>query len=155
YTAMKLDQEPFKDIRVRRALAMASSWREVLETNAWSQGQGVPNAAIPAALSEWAIPIAELPAEGRKLYDFDLAGTERLLAEAGHPGGFKTSIETTAGYGPDYMDAVQIGLKNLKAAGVDAELKLKEYGAYISTTIYGKFDKMTVGLRGAWTDPDA
>src|SRR5262245_18307127 len=155
YTAMKLDQEPFKDIRVRRALAMASNWREILETNAWSQGKGVPNAAIPAALAEWALPIDQLPPEGRKLYEFDVAGAKRLLAEAGHPSGFKTSIETTAGYGPDYMDAVQIGLKNLKAAGVDAELKLKEYGAYISTTIYGKFDKMTVGLRGAWTDPDS
>jgi peptide/nickel transport system substrate-binding protein len=155
YTAMKLDQDPFKDVRVRRAIAIASNWREVLETNAWSQGKGVPNAGIPAALTEWAIPIDQLPPEGRKLYDHDTAGAKRLLADAGHASGFKTAIETTAGYGPDWMDAVQIELKNLKAAGVDVDLKLKEYGAYISTTIYGKFDKMTVGLRGAWTDPDS
>jgi peptide/nickel transport system substrate-binding protein len=117
YTAMKIDQEPFKDIRVRRALAMASNWREVLETNAWSQGKGVPNPGIPAALTEWAIPIDQLPPEGRKLYEQDLPGAKRLLADAGQPNGFKTSIETTAGYGPDWMDAVQIELKNLKAAG--------------------------------------
>jgi peptide/nickel transport system substrate-binding protein len=155
YSAMKLDQEPFKDIRVRRALAMASNWREVLETNAWSQGKGVPNPAIPAALTEWSIPISELPPEGRKLYEHDLAGAKRLLAEAGQPRGFKTTLETTPGYGPDWMDAVQVELKNWKAAGLDIDLKLKEYGAYISTTIYGKFDKMTVGLRGTWTDPDS
>ena len=40
------------------------------------------------------------------------------------------------------MDAVQIALKNWKAAGIDADLKLKEYGAFISSTIFGKFDKM-------------
>ena len=46
-TMMKLDQEPFKDVRVRRALALASNWKEILETNAWSQGHGVPNPAVP------------------------------------------------------------------------------------------------------------
>jgi len=155
YTAMKLDQEPFKDVRVRRALGIAQNWREVLETNAWSQGKGAPNATLPAALAEWAIPIDQLPPEGRRLYEPDVAGAKRLLADAGYPSGFKTTLETTAGYGPDYMDAVEIGLRNWKSAGVDAELKLKEYGAYVSSTIYGKFDKTTVGLRGAWTDPDS
>jgi peptide/nickel transport system substrate-binding protein len=154
-TWMKLDQEPFKDVRVRRALAMASNWREVLETNAWSQGKGAPNPAIPAALKEWSIPIDQLPPEGRRLYEPDIPGAKRLLAEAGLPNGFKSPFETTAGYGPDYMDAVQIGLKNWKAAGLDIELKLKEYGAFVSTTIYGKFEKMAGGLTGATVDADA
>jgi peptide/nickel transport system substrate-binding protein len=154
-TWMKLDQEPFKDVRVRRALGMAGNWREVLETNAWSQGQGSPNPAIPAALKEWSIPMDSLPPEGRRLYEHDTAGAKRLLAEAGHPNGFKTPVETTAGYGPDYMDAVQIWLKNLKAAGVETDLKLKEYGAFVASTIFGKFDKLAVGLRGVGTDVDS
>jgi peptide/nickel transport system substrate-binding protein len=154
-TWMKLEQEPFNDVRVRRALGMAGNWREVLETNAWSLGKGSPNPAIPAALRDWSIPIDQLPPEGRRLYEHDAAGARRLLAEAGYPGGFRTSIETTAGYGPDYMDAVQIWLKNLKAAGVDGELKLKEYGAFISSTIFGKFEKLAVGLRGGFTDTDS
>jgi peptide/nickel transport system substrate-binding protein len=123
YTAMKLEQEPFKDLRVRQALSRASNWREVLETNAWSQGKGVPNPAIPAAFTEWSIPIDQLPGEGRKLYDHDNASAKRLLAQAGFPAGFKTTVETTTGYGPDYMDAVQVTLKSWKAAGIDAELK--------------------------------
>jgi peptide/nickel transport system substrate-binding protein len=152
---MKLDQEPFKDVRVRRALGMASNWREVLETNAWSQGKGAPNPAIPAALKDWSIPIDQLPPEGRRLYEPDIAAAKRLLAEAGYPNGFKTPFETTAGYGPDYMDAVQIALKDWKAAGLDIELKLKEYGAFVSTTIYGKFEKMAGGLTGAAVDADS
>jgi len=151
----KLDQEPFKDIRVRRAMGMAANWREVLETNAWSLGHGVPNTAVPAALKDWALPVDQLSADGRRLYEQDTAGAKRLLAEAGHPNGIKFPLETTPGYGPDYVDAVQIGLKNWKAAGIDAELKMKEYGAFISSTIFGKFDKVGQGLFGAWTDPDS
>jgi peptide/nickel transport system substrate-binding protein len=149
------DQEPFKDVRVRRALAMATNWREVLETGAWSQGQGAPNPAIPAALKDWSIPIDQLPAEGRRLYEFDPAAAKRLLAEAGYASGFKTTLETTAGYGPDYMDAVEVTVAGWKKAGIEAEIKLKEYGAFISSTIFGKFDKMGGGLFGAWTDPDS
>jgi peptide/nickel transport system substrate-binding protein len=154
-TYMKLDQEPFKDVRVRRALARAGNWKEVLETNAWSLGAGVPNPAVPAAFREWSIPLDQLPPEGRALYEQSVADAKRLLAESGFPNGFKTPYETTAGYGPDYIDAVQVVLKNLKGVGVDAELKLKEYGAFLSSTIFGKFDKLAGGLFGAWADPDS
>jgi peptide/nickel transport system substrate-binding protein len=154
-TWMKLDQDPFKDVRVRRALGMASNWKEVLETNAWSQGHGLPNPAIPAALKEWSIPIGQLPPEGRALYEHDTNAAKKLLAEAGHPRGFKTPVETTPGYGPDYMDAVQVWLKNMKSAGVETDLKLKEYGAFISSTIFGKFEKLAVGLRGGQSDIDS
>jgi peptide/nickel transport system substrate-binding protein len=154
-TWMKLEQEPFKDVRVRRALALASNWREILETNAWSQGQGFPNPAVPACFKEWSIPISELPPDARQLYEQNTGEAKRLLAEAGHGSGLKIALDTTAGYGPDYMDAVQVGLKNWKAAGIETDLRLKEYGAYISTTIFGKFDKMGGGLFGAWADPDS
>ena len=154
-TWMKLDSDPFKDVRVRRALATASNWREVLETNAWSQGQGLPNPAIPAALKEWSIPLEGLPPEGRKLYETDTAAAKRMLADAGHPRGIKIPVETTPGYGPDYMDSVQVTVKNWKDAGIESDLKLKEYGAFISSTIFGKFDKVATGLRGGQSDIDS
>jgi peptide/nickel transport system substrate-binding protein len=154
-TWVHVDQEPFKDVRVRRALAIATNWKEVLETSSWSQGHGAPNPAVPAALKDWSIPIDQLPTEGRRLYDFDPREARRLLTEAGLASGFKTTVETTAGYGPDFMDAVQVTLEGWKKGGIEAELKLKEYGAFISSTIFGKFDKMGTGLFGAWTDPDS
>ncbi len=154
-TWMKLDQDPFKDVRVRRAIGVASDWREMLETNAWSQGKGTPNPAVPSALREWSIPIDHLPPEGRRLYEPDAAAAKRLLAEAGHPNGLKVTFETTPGYGPDYMDFVQVALRNWKAGGIEAELKLKEYGAFVSSTIFGKFDKMAGGLFGGTNDPDS
>ena len=153
---IKIDKPPFNDVRVRRALSRAISQAEIYESNAFSQGHWTPNPAVPAASAEWSIPIDQLGPEGRKLYEHSTADAKKLLAEAGHPNGIKTQIDVPGtGYGPDFMDSAQIIVKNLKAAGIDAEMKLKEYGAFISTTIYGKFDYMFYGLRGAWVDPEA
>ena len=154
-TAVKLDQEPFKDLRVRRAMGRASSWREFLDASPHAMGQGAPNMVVPAAATEWVIPLAELTPEGRDLYEQDVAAARKLMAQAGFPSGVKVPCESTTGYGPDYVDRMSIALKNFKAGGIDTELKIKEYGAYISSTIYGKFEKMMFGLRGAWLDPDA
>lgn len=148
YTTMKLDREPFKDVRVRRALALASSWKEVLETNAWSLGHGVPNPAIPAALRDWAIPIDQLSPEGRRLYEQNIPEAKRLLAEVGHAGGLKIPLEATLSWSPDYADNLQVDMKNWKAAGIDTELKTKEFAAFMSTAIFGKFEKMAHSLRG-------
>jgi peptide/nickel transport system substrate-binding protein len=154
-TGFKIDKPPFNDIRVRRALSRATSQAEIFETNAFSLGHWTPNPAVPAAAAEWAIPIDQLGPEGRKLYEFSTAEAKRLLAEAGYASGFKTQVDSTPGYGPDFIDSVQVTVKDWKAAGIDATLNLKEYGAFISSTIYGKFDQMYLGLRGAWVDPEA
>ena len=148
YTAIKLDREPFRDARVRRALGMADDWKQILETNAWSLGHGVPNTTIPAALKEWAIPIDQLTPAGRRLYERDVSEAKRLLSEAGFPQGFKTTVEATLAWSPDYVDALQVTMRGWKDAGIDAELKSKDFGAYMATTIYGKFDKLGHGLRG-------
>jgi len=152
----KLANPPFNDLRVRRALGRATNVAEVFESLAFSQGHWTPNPIVPAAFAEWSIPIDQLGPEGRKLYEFNTAEAKKLLAEAGHPNGFKTAVEAPAAvYGPDFDDFVQIIIKNWKAAGIESDLKLKEYGAFISSTIFGKFDGMFIGLRGAWADPEA
>src|SRR5205823_14754634 len=138
-TGFKLAKLPFGDIRVRRALARASNLAGLYESLAFSQGHWTPNPAVPAAFADWAIPIDQLGPEGRKLYEHNPAEAKRLLAEAGYANGLKTTVEAPGtGYGPDFLDFVQITVKNWKAAGIDAELRLKEYGAFISSTIYGK-----------------
>ena len=154
-TWMKLNQEPFKDLRVRRAFALAGSWREIIDTNAFSLGHGVPNPAIPAAFKDWSLPIDQLPPDTRRLYEQDLPEAKRLLAEAGHGKGLKLPYETTPGFGPDYMDGVQIALKNWKAAGADLDVRLKEYPAAVASILVGKFDRFAGWLFGAWDNPDS
>jgi len=154
-TGFKINQEPFKDVRVRHALSRATSLADIFESNAFSLGHYVAQAVVPAALGDWSIPIDQLGPEGRKSYQYDTAEAKRLLAAAGHPNGFKTTVDATAGFGPDFMDYVQVLLRNWKDAGVDAQLNLKEYGAYVTSTVFGKFDKMMAGLRAIYTEPDS
>ena len=155
-TAMRLDQDPLKDVRVRRVIAAADNWREILEHNPLAQGKGAPSPVIPAALKDWSVPIKELPPEGQKLYEpLDPAGARQLLTAAGYPDGIKIPVETTAGYGPEWMDAVQVTLKNWKAAGIGAELKVQDYDAFVASSVSGKFDRMLLTMRDAATDPDS
>ena len=45
-------------------------------------------------------------------------------------------------------------LKNLKDVGIDAKLNTKEYGAYISSTFYGKYESMALGPQTPFLEPD-
>ena len=48
----------------------------------------------------------------------------------------------------------QLVLKHLKDVGIDVKLNQKEYGAYISTSFYGKFDSMCLGPQTGFQEPD-
>jgi peptide/nickel transport system substrate-binding protein len=153
YGAMKLDQEPFKDARVRRALALATNWKEMLAASPIALGQGVPTPTVPAALTEWAIPIDQLSPSGRRLYEHDPAAARRLLAEVGYPSGLKFPLET-ANFGSDWTDGVQIYVSSWKGAGLDADLRIKEAGAFVSSAMLGRFERMMLAMRGGVLFPD-
>jgi hypothetical protein len=80
---------------------------------------------------------------------------KHLLTEAGHGNGLKVALDVTPAFGPDFMDAVQLALGKWKAVGIETDLRLKEYGAFISSTIFGRFDHMAGTLFGSWTDPES
>src|SRR3989449_10831747 len=52
------------------------------------------------------------------------------------------------------VKATQLFQKSPKAAGIALKLDTKEYGAYISTSVYGKFDSMTYGPQTGFREPD-
>jgi peptide/nickel transport system substrate-binding protein len=118
----------------------------------WMRGTLSP--AVPPGLAEWSLAIDRL-GEGAKYYRYDPKEARRLLAEAGHPKGFKTTLTATNGYGRDLIDAVQMVLRDLKAVGIEAELKMQEYGAYQATTGQGKFDGMAMGPYAVGWEPDS
>ncbi len=152
---MKLDEDPFKDIRVRRAMAMAGNSQEMADANPFAMGQAALNPAVPAALRDWAIPIDQLTPDGRRAYEHNPAEARRLLAQAGHPNGLKVPVESTASWGSDMVDLAQIMLRNWKNVGIETDLKLKESGAFIASLVGRKFEKVAITLRGGGTSPDA
>jgi peptide/nickel transport system substrate-binding protein len=92
--------------------------------------------------------------EGGQYYRFDPAAARKLMAEAGFPNGFQASMEYTTYGSQIVMDVVQLVLKDLKDIGLDIKLVTKEYGAYIATTFYGKYESMAFGPQTGFQEPD-
>jgi peptide/nickel transport system substrate-binding protein len=147
---MRTDQPPFNDVRVRRAISQALDRQAIIEA-VYLRGEATP--AIGRGLAEWSLPVDQLGA-GAKYYQYDPKEAKRLLAEAGYPKGFKTQLTTTAGLGRDLVDAAQLVQRFLKDVGIEAALKLQEYGAYTATTVQGKYEGMVYGPSTGARDPD-
>src|SRR5262249_39682366 len=147
---MRTDMPPFNDVRVRRAISHAVDRQGLIEA-VW--GRGEPTPAVARGLREWSLPIDQL-GTGAKYYQYNPQEARRLLAEAGDPQGMKTPLHYTGGYGRDLIDAVQLAQQYLKDIGIEVELQLQEYGAYVATTFSGKFEGMAMGPFGVAWEPD-
>jgi peptide/nickel transport system substrate-binding protein len=152
HLSMRTDQKPYSDVRVRQAISYAVDRQGIVD--AVLEGVGVFNAAVPAALKDWAVPVNQL-GEGAKYFKHDPAEAKRLLAAAGYPNGFSASMCFTTYGSTILIDAMQIVLKSLKDVGIEAKLDQKEYGAYITSCFYGKFDAMTYGPQTPFLEPDS
>jgi peptide/nickel transport system substrate-binding protein len=148
---MRTDLPPFNDVRVRRAVSHALDRQALLES-VWVRGEPTP--AVARGLVEWSLPTDQLGA-GAKYYQYDPKEAKRLLAEAGFPNGFKTQLTVTPGFGRDHLDDAQVVQRFLKDIGIEAELKIQEYGAYAATTAQGKFEGLVRGPYGIAWEPDS
>ena len=150
---MRCDRPPFNDVRVRRAVALALNRRDLVE--AVADGAGVLNPpGLPAGLREWALPIDQL-GEGAAYYKHDPAQARRLLAEAGYARGFQTVVDFHSFGDTGLVDGVQLAIRYLKDVGIDARLNQKEYGAYVATSVLGKYEGMIYGPSTPFLEPDS
>ncbi|HKZ76562.1 MAG TPA: ABC transporter substrate-binding protein [Actinomycetota bacterium] len=151
HISMRTDRPPFNDVRVRQAMSLAIDRPGMVD--ALFEGVGVFNPPVPAALREWSLPLDQL-GEGARYYRHDPAEARRLLAAAGYPNGFPGTICFTDYGSTVLVDSAQLVLKYLKDVGIGARLDQKEYGAYVSTCFYGKFDSMAYGPQTPFLEPD-
>lgn len=110
-----------KDVRVRQALNMAVDMQAILDSLFYGTAQREGGIVNPPHKS------AEI-----KAYQFDPAKAKELLAEAGYPDGFKTTLATPNGrYQKDKELAIAIAADLKKNVNVDAEVVPYEWSVYV------------------------
>ncbi len=122
--------EPFTDIRVRRALAMAIDHPGIYEDFFEGAATRLAHPLAPLAGDAFT-PLEELPESIRILFEHRPEEAKQLLAEAGYPDGFKTEIIIAQGD----VDLISIVQANWREIGVEAEIKALEDGALWATVM--------------------
>ena len=118
-----VSRKPFNDKRVRQALRMAVDTKEVIQKAVF--GAGVPSGAVANGFGDWGLPESEL-----KYVKPDIEGAKKLLAEAGYPNGFETTITCSPQY-PEFVATSLVCQESWKKIGVNANVEQLEWGTYV------------------------
>jgi peptide/nickel transport system substrate-binding protein len=148
--ALPVQQFPqFKDPRVRRAFSLAIDREEIVKRALLTGGTLSGN--VPAGYGDWALPDAEL----RTLLRRDVGAAKQLLAEAGFPDGrnFPKVRWVTSPQYPEMVASAQVLRENLREVGLDFEVALMEWGAYVALTAKGD-QELGLQIASFYPDPD-
>lgn len=151
---LKLDRPPFNDVRVRRAMHLALDRQEMIDTLSFGLGAMDPPGMNGGRGGGWAISqeeLAKLPGY-RRPKEQDLAEAKRLLAEAGHPNGFKFALQYNATGVTRRASEAQVLAAQLAKVGIQAELAPKEDAIARKAELDGDF---AVTLSNFTYDPDS
>ena len=86
--ALRLDFEPFKDIRVRKAMQMAIDLKAINDNIYGGLGDPTPAGQLGKAVVGYRYPYEEWPQWLRDEYAYNPEKAKQLLVEAGYPDGF-------------------------------------------------------------------
>jgi len=123
--SLRIDVPPFDDIRVRQALAMAIDRQKIAKEFYGGNAEIYCWPVSPDKdFSDLYTPLEELPESIREMYEYKPDKARQLLAEAGYPKGFKTSMVCTSAD----VDALSIIKEYWADIGVELDLDVKESG---------------------------
>ncbi|GGA65010.1 ABC transporter substrate-binding protein [Ornithinibacillus halotolerans] len=130
------DREPFNDIRVRQAINYAVNKDDIIEATFSGYATKIGSNMSPA--------MADVYKEGLEdAYARDVAKAKDLLAEAGYPNGFQTTLSISSHAGM-YTNVAQVIVENLKDIGIDVEIEVVEWGVWLERIYQGRDYDMTV-----------
>ncbi len=143
YIGMTNTHPPFDNVKVRQAFAMGIDRQRIVD-NFLPKGSTVASHFTPCSIPNGCV--------GDEYYKFDPTAAKALLAEAGFPDGFETTItmrDVVRGYLPEpSVVATDIQAQLKENLNVTAEIVVMESGAFIEATAAG--DVGGVHLLG-WT----
>lgn len=143
YLGFNNQKKPFNDVRVRQAISSAINTKSVVET-VW---KGVGKVAVgPIG------PNVKYSDKSLQVHEYNVEKAKALLKEAGVANGFKTTIWTNEK--KERVDMATIIQSQLKEVGIDAEIKILEWGAYLDGLSKGEQDMFIIGWTCQTADPD-
>ena len=139
--AMNNSLKPFTDVRVRRAITHAVDRPEVLKGVMFGMGKLLGSNVDP--LNPYYVDLS-------RAMPYDVPRAKRLLAEAGYPNGFETTLKVT----PMYNYTVRAGeiiAGQLAKAGIQARLEQIEWTQWLSRVWrQSVYDMTIIGHAEAW-----
>jgi peptide/nickel transport system substrate-binding protein len=148
YVSMNVQQKPFDDVRVRRAVAYALDIPAIVHALYGPGTSYGDNWTPPGMLGE---------NKAVHIYPHDVAMAKKLLAEAGYPNGFTTSLYLPTSprpYMPDPQRLAEAIQADLKDAGINVTLEPFEFGVFLSKVQNGEDPMCLIGWNGDNGDPD-
>lgn len=149
YVALNTRHKPLDDVRVRQAINLTFDRAAYLRAQF---GEGGASSAInpyPPTLLGYNDQL--------KAWPHDRERARKLLAEAGLKNGFKLSIWTRPGGGPTNPNpsiGAQMLQADLAAIGIQADIRVFEWGELIKRAKNGEHDVVFMGWVGDNGDPD-
>lgn len=143
YISMNMNKEPFNNEKVRQAIRYAIDSDSILQAVRYGNGQVASSIIPPAAFGYTDKALA---------YNYDVDKAKALLAEAGYPDGFSTTLWVNENQ--ERTEACQIVQDQLKQIGIDVKISIMEFGTYIEQTSAGEHDMAYFGWTCSTSDAD-
>lgn len=142
YMGINVTREPFDQLEVRQAMAMAIDRGPIIDSAVF--GAGTPtNVVFPENF--WAGISSEIP-------PVDLDGARALLEQVGLGDGFEATIQSWAQY-PFLSNAAIVVQEQLRLIGIETEVDLQENAVLLENYFSGNFDLSVTGT-SAYVDPN-
>jgi len=140
--ALAQDKPPFNDVRVRRAVSMAIDRQKQVDT--LFEGHGIIGWGVPYIYYTDKQPTM---AQLGPWWQYRPAEAKKLLAEAGHPNGFETTLFYYE-YFPQMTSQVQVVQQDLKRnLNINVKITKLDYTTYYGRYVESKWDGMAWGFQ--------
>ncbi len=143
YIGFNIQKEPFDDKKVRQAISMAVDKEAIVE--------GVMDGAATEAVGPIGENVFGFSDEVDGL-EYDPKQAKDLLAEAGYEDGFSTTLWTNDDR--ERQDIAEVVQQQLKEIGIEVEIEVLEWGAYLDSTAEGEHDMFILGWSTVTGDAD-
>ena len=145
--ALDVRQPPFDDIRVRQAMQLAIDIEAINQSLYNGLADTTPQGILARESIGYNTPFEELPEEVRANYGYDPERAKQLLAEAGYPDGFKTTLNYVDFSSSD-VEYAQIAKDYWAQIGVDVEIDMIDVATLVSHINAHSYEGMIFGERG-------